>query len=580
MDKALSVHNRLDLAAVLQASRGALMATGGFSALVNILTLTGTLFMLEVYDRVVPSRSVPTLIGLSVFAIALYAFQGLLEFIRGRVLSRIGMMFDEGFASRIFRLILRMPLTSRQSGDGTQPLRDLDSVRNFMASGGPTAFFDLPWMPFYLAIAFLFHFWIGVTALVGSLVLIGLTLATELYTRGPSKAAAASLAQRNALVEASRRNAEIIRAMGMTSRMDDRWSLIHRSHMQDTMRVSDVGGGLGALSRTVRVILQSAVLAVGAYLAIQQQISGGSIIACSVLVSRALAPVELAIANWKIFVAARQSWARLNRLLETLKEEDEPMALPAPCKQLAIQNIRVTPPGERRFVVTDASFTLTGGQALGIIGPSASGKSSLVRAVAGVWPTVAGTIRLDGAALEQYPLEQLGRHVGYLPQDIELFDGTVFENISRFDPEATPDKIIDAARRAGVHDMILNLPNGYGTRIGEGGAALSAGQRQRVALARALYGDPFLVILDEPNSNLDSAGEEALNAAILSIRARGGIVIVVAHRPSAVAAVDLVMMMGDGRVQAFGRKDEILNKVTRRPAAPTPMRAVNAGASA
>jgi PrtD family type I secretion system ABC transporter len=565
-----------ELTTFVRAYKSAFVGVGVMSAVVNVLTLTGTIYMLEVYDRVLPSRSVPTLVGISLIAAGLFLMQGVLEFLRSRILSRVGAALDESFGTRVYDAIVRMPLLTRAGGDGLQPLRDLDSVRAFMASAGPTALFDLPWMPLYLFIAFLFHPYIGLAAVAGSAILVALTVATETRTREPARASSQALAARNAFTESTRRNAEVIRAMGMGQRLAYRWSATHLRHLDETQRASDIGGGLGSASRTLRLMLQSMILGLGAYLAIHQEVSSGSIIACSVLMSRAMQPVELAIANWRPFIGARQSWARLMALLIQVPAEPEPMPLPTPTRSLAAELVSIAPPGERRVVVQDVSFTVSKGQGLGVIGPSASGKSTLVRGLTGVWPLARGTIRVDGASLDQWSSEQLGRHVGYLPQDIELFDGTIAENISRFDPAARSESIIAAATAAGVHDLILRLPQGYETKVGDGGVSLSAGQRQRVGLARALYGDPFLVVLDEPNSNLDSAGEEALTAAIIGVRARGGIVIVVAHRPSALAGVDLILVMNEGRMQGFGPKDEVFEKYVRRAGPPAKLKAVGA----
>jgi ATP-binding cassette subfamily C protein len=375
-------------------------------------------------------------------------------------------------------------------------------------------------------------------------------------------------ATRNALAEAGRRNAEVLQAMGMAGRVGGVWARTNREYMASQRRATDVAGGLGALSKVLRLALQSAVLGLGGYLAIRQEATAGIIIASSILTARALAPVELAIANWKGFVAARQSWRRLTELLILLPAREEPMALAAPSAELLVEAVSLAAPGSRTLVVRDVNFALKAGNGLGIIGPSAAGKSSLARGLVGVWAPVQGTIRLDGAALDQWSCEDLGRHIGYLPQDVELFDGTVAENIARFHVQADPMAIIAAAKQAGVNDLILRLPQGYETRIGEGGMALSAGQRQRVALARALYGDPFLVVLDEPNSNLDHEGEEALTKAILGVRTRGGIVIVVSHRATALASVDLILVMKEGKSQAFGPRDEVMAKIVRRFPAP------------
>jgi ATP-binding cassette subfamily C protein len=523
--------------------------------------------MLEVYDRVLPSRSVPTLVALTAIAAGLYAFQGLLDLIRARILARIGMSIDQALHSRVYDAILGVPLKTRAQGDGLQPLRDLDQIRSFMSGAGPTALFDLPWMPLYIAICFAFHFWIGVAAAGGAILLVSLTLLTEHKTREPARETVARAIARNALAEAGRRNAEVVHAMGMSGRLASRWSEANSRYMETQQRTADVAGGLGAISKVLRMLLQSAVLGTGAYLVINQEATAGIIIASSILTSRALAPVELAIAHWKGFVGARQSWRRLSELLRVMPQREDTMALPPPAGVLSVEAASVVPPGMQRAVVQDATFTLDAGHALGIIGPSASGKSSLARLLVGVWLPVRGKVRLDGAAVEQWHPVALGAHIGYLPQDVELFAGTVADNIARFARNADPTAVIAAAKAANIHELILRLPDGYETQIGEGGTSLSAGQRQRIALARALFGDPFLVVLDEPNSNLDAEGEQALTRAILGVRARRGIAVVIAHRPSALAGCDLVLVMSDSRVQAFGPKDEVLAKVLQRPAA-------------
>lgn len=533
------------------------------SGVVNVLALTGSFFMLQVYDRVIPGRSVPTLIGLAVFAGTLFVFQGVLELIRSRLLVRIGMALDAQLSGQVYTALMHLPLRTKLAGDGLQSLRDLDQVRSFLSSAGPIALFDLPWMPLYLAICFLFHFWIGMTALAGAIILFSLTLFAEARTREPARRANGQAAARNTLAEATRRNAEVLHAMGFGSRIAERWSSVNAEYLNTNAKASDLAGTLGTLSKVLRMMLQSGILAIGAYLVIHQQATAGIMIASSIMMSRALAPIELAIAHWKGFVTARQAWARLTQLLALLPKTTTSVSLTAPISALAVEGLSVTPPGEPRVVVQDVTFALEKGAGLGIVGPSASGKSSLVRAIAGIWLPVRGTVRLDGATLDQWSPEELGNHVGYLPQDVQLFDGTIAENIARFEPRAPSDKILEAARAAGVHDLVIHLPEGYETRIGEAGSALSAGQRQRVALARALYGDPFLVILDEPNSNLDAEGEAALTEAIQGVRARGGIAVVVAHRPSALASLDQILVMANGRIQVFGPKNDVLNKVTR-----------------
>jgi len=429
-------------------------------------------------------------------------------------------------------------------------------------------------MPVYLAICFLFHTYIGLTALAGAIALVILTVATEFQTRRPTRSATQFATARNALMDSSRRNAEAITAMGMVGRTAQRWNNLNRNYVASSGQASDVVGGLGAFSKVLRLLLQSAILAVGAWLVIHQESTPGIIIAGSILGGRALAPVDLAIANWRGFVAARQSWHRLSQLLGHLPARIEPMSLQPPSKTLFVQNAAVNPPGEQKIVCQDVNFTLMAGKALGVIGPTASGKSSLARMLVGVWTPARGSVRLDGATLEQWSPEALGRYVGYLPQDVELFPGNVAQNIARFEDPPNAEAVLAAAKAAGVHDLIVNLPNGYETNVGDHGSALSAGQAQRIALARALYRDPFLVVLDEPNSNLDAEGDEALTRAILGVRARGGIVIVVAHRPSAIAGVDYILVMAKGRQQQFGPKEEILNRVIQPSTPPRALKVV------
>lgn len=566
-------HDTSELSAALQACRSAFIGIGVMSAMINLLYLTGSFFMLEVYDRVVPSRSVPTLVGLVVLASVLYLAQGILDAIRSRILVRIGSSLDETLGARVFDAVARLPLKVGLRSDGMQPLRDLDSIRSFLSGLGPIAIFDLPWMPFYIAICFVFHPLIGITALAGAIILTVVTVLTEYATRAPLKEATGLAVARNSLAEASRRNAEVLTAMGMRERMARRWDDANKKYLQSQRRTSDVAGGLGAMSKVFRMMLQSAVLAVGAYLVIYQTATGGIIIAGSILAARALAPVDLAIANWKGFVAARQGWGRLNQMLALMPVAGAPMALQPPARSLAVEGAAVFAPGTQKLVAQDIQFALEHGNGLGIIGPSGSGKSSLARMLVGVWTPARGKVRLDGAALDQWSSEALGKHIGYLPQDVELLAGSVAQNISRFEQKPNPDAIIAAAKSAGVHELITGLPEGYETQVGEQGSALSAGQAQRVALARALYRDPFLVVLDEPNSNLDADGDEALTKAVLGVRARGGIVIVIAHRPSAIAGVDLLLVMNQGRQQGFGPKETIMGKMLK-PAAPPSIKAV------
>jgi ATP-binding cassette subfamily C protein len=556
-----------ELRAALSSCRSALIGIAVFSGLINLLTLTGSLFMLEVYDRVLPSRSVPTLIGLALITALLFVFQGLIETVRGRMLVRVANQLDWRMSERVYDLVLRLPLETRGSGDGLQPVRDLDTIRSVLSGPGPSALFDLPWLPIYLGICFAFHPAIGWTATAGALVLVVLTILTEVLSRRAVRHAATAGAARNRLAEASRRGAEAVVAMSMAPRLRERWSRYGGNYRAHSKAAGDVAVRLGAAGRAFRMMLQSAVLAVGAYLVIHQEATGGIIIASSILSGRALAPVDMVIGNWKNFISARQSWRRLDGLLGRLRPLPQQLALAPPRRELSVEGLSVTPPGNEKVTLADIGFRLRAGEALGVVGPSASGKSTLARALVGAWRGRRGSIRLDGAALEQWPADTRGDHVGYLPQDVELFEGSIADNIARFRADASMEMVLAAARAADVHDMIVALPQGYNTQIGEQGGLLSAGQKQRVALARALFGDPFLIVLDEPNSNLDAEGEQALVTAIQGAKARGAVVVVIAHRTAALAAVDLVLALAQGRQVAFGPRDDMFQRLMR-PAPP------------
>src|SRR5262245_38772375 len=569
-----------ELGAALASCRGAFVSTGLISGMSNVLMLTGAIFMLEVYDRVLPSRSVPTLIGLIVLAAGLYVALALLDLIRGRILIRIGIALDEALSARVYQTIVRLPSIVGLRNDGAGPMRDLDSVRSFLGGLGPVALFDLPWIPVYLGICFAFHFLIGLTAAIGAFILVIITLLTEWFALKPTRTTRNLAQSRTALLESSRRNSEALVAMGMLGRLSNSWSEINQDYLSSNRRASDAAGGFGAISKVLRLMLQSAVLAVGAYLVINQQASAGIIIAGSILSARALAPIDTAIAHWRGWVAARQSWARLRSLLATVPPDAKPMPLQPPHRTVVVENATVVPPGAQHAVVHDLSLKLQRGNGVGVIGPSASGKSSLARMLVGYWAPSHGKVCLDGASLDQWAPDIRGRHIGYLPQDVELLGGTVAQNISRFESDADPAAIRAAAAAAGVHEMIVSLENGYDTQIGERGTVLSAGQAQRIALARALYRDPFLVVLDEPNSNLDAEGDAALTQAILDIRARGGIVVVIAHRPSAITGVDLLLAMKQGRAVAFGPKNEVIGKVLHREPPSRPLKVVPEAGSA
>jgi ATP-binding cassette subfamily C protein len=548
----------------LRRASGIFVIVGLFSGVINLLALTGSFYMLQIYDRVLPSSSVPTLVGLTVLLAGLYVIFGLLDVVRVRIMARVGVRIDNGLRARVLQAVRLLPLRVRVPNDGLQPVRDLDQIRSFLSGMGPTAFFDMPWVPIYLGIIFLLHPALGLFALFGALILICLTFLTEYRTAAPMSAAAKSGAKRMALAEETRRNAEVIQALGLGPRMLERWERINAHYLAGQLAATDASSGIGTVSKVLRLFLQSGILGLGAYLVIAGKVSPGTIIAGSIIMSRALAPIETAISHWRSFVAARQSRQRLEELFSLLEDDTASrLTLPTPEKSLVVHDLAVGPPGAMRPTIHNIGFQLQAGEALGIIGPSGSGKSTLARALVGVWPSMRadGAVRLDGAALDQWSPEDLGRHIGYLPQDVALFEGTVAENIARFDPDATSEAIVTAAKVAGVHEIIVQLSDGYETRLGDGGSGLSAGQRQRIALARALYGNPFLVVLDEPNSNLDAAGDLALTDAIRSVRERGGIAIVIAHRPSALAAVNKVLAMSRGTIQALGPKNEVLKQV-------------------
>ncbi|HEV7256320.1 MAG TPA: type I secretion system permease/ATPase [Bosea sp. (in: a-proteobacteria)] len=535
------------------------------SGLINILALTGSFYMLQVYDRALTSGSVQTLAALSVLAIGLYLFQGGFDVIRSQVLVRVGARLDKDIAPLAHRVAIDMPRFGFSSTEALERGRDVDTVRGFLGSQGPAALFDLPWIPLYLAFVYFLHPWLGALTLAGAVVLTLLTIASEVLARHLSSSSRQAAITRNAMAETHARNAEVVRAMGFSSRAVARFDQSNREHLALQTRASDLSGTFGAIARVLRMILQSAILGLGAFLTIKGELSAGAIIAASVASARALAPVDQAIGNWKSFVAARLAFGRLRETVVALSKAVEPMALPAPHRYLKIDRITVAAPGSGQVLLSEVSFDVAAGKALGIIGPSGGGKTTLARAITGIWPCLRGSVRLDGAHLEQWPEEAIGRHLGYLPQEVSLLDASIGENISRLAVDPDPAAIVAAATAAGIHEMIVKLPDGYQTQLGPQGTALSAGQRQRIGLARALYGNPFLVVMDEPNSNLDSEGESALTKAIEGVKARGGIAIIVAHRPSALAAVDLVGIVQNGKLAGFGPKETILNTVHKPP---------------
>ncbi len=557
------------VAEALKDCRRAFWSVALVSAVVNLLMLAGPLYMLQIYDRVLSSRSLPTLVALSVFLVGAYAFQGVLDLIRTRIVVRSATLLDHHLGGVVHDAVARLSVRTRNPGEANQPVRDLDQIRSFLTGSGPIAIADLPWMPVFLLICFVIQPWLGLVAFAGAILLFAITLMTERASREPVRDLGRDGAARAAMVEATRRNGETVAAMGMAPALTGRWVKANQHYLAAVQKASDVASSHGSVSRVFRLVLQSAILGVGAWLVVLGELMPGAMIAASVMMGRALAPLETAIANWRGFINARDSIGRLSATLSAAGPAAPPTALPRPSKSLAVEQLTVLAPGGDKPLVSSIHFDLKAGEALGVIGPSGSGKTSLIRALVGVWPAARGRIRLDGAALDQWDRDALGAHVGYMAQSMELFDGTVAENIARMTASADSAAVIRAAEAAGVHDMILRLPKGYDTPIGDGGALLSAGQRQRIALARAFYGEPFLIVLDEPNSNLDNDGEVALEAAVRAAKVRGAIIVVVAHRPAALAACDKVLVVANGVQQAFGAKEEVLRTVTR-PAPPAP----------
>jgi ATP-binding cassette subfamily C protein len=548
--------------------RGLFVFLFSMSGLINVLALTGSFYMLQVYDRALTSGSVPTLLALSVLAIGLYFFQGLFEVLRSQILVRLGARLDKKIAPLAHRVAIDMPRFGFSNAEALERCRDVDTVRGFLGSQGPVALFDLPWMPIFLVFAYCLHPMLGALTFAGAFVLALMTIATEIMTRRLSSATHQAVILRNAVADSNARNADILKAMGVCGRAVTRFNEANGEHLVLQTRTSDISVTFGSISRVLRMILQSAVLGLGAYLTLLGELSAGAIIAATIASSRALTPIDLAIGNWKGVVAARTAYRRLRETVIALAEADEPIELPPPHASFKVEKITVAAPGSGRVLLSDVGFELQAGDALGIVGPSGGGKTTLVRALTGIWPVLRGSVRLDDAELTQWNEEVLGGYVGYLPQDVALLDATVEENISRLADERDAPAVVKAAKAAGVHEMIVRLPEGYQTQLGPQGASLSAGQRQRIGLARALYGDPFLVLMDEPNSNLDGEGEAALTEAIWNIRKRRGIAIVIAHRPSALVAVDLIGVVQNGKLTAFGPKQEVLRQLAKQEIVP------------
>ena len=559
----------------LKVCKRSFVLVGCFSAVINLLMLVPPLYMLQVYDRVIQSGSMPTLWMLSLIMVFLLAIMGVLEWVRSQMLVRISNRFDQLLSHRLYRISMQQALYSGGANTQAQPLQDLLGLRQFLTGNGLFAFFDAPWLPIYIVVMFLLHpvfgwFGVGATIVLGLLAWANEKSTSPLLAQANKEQAALS-----AKTNKSMRNAEVAHAMGMVQGLRALWSDSHLKMLGHQSDASHRAGFFVAFSKTLRIIIQSVILGAGAYLAVRQEITPGLMIAGSILLGRALAPVDQMIGVWKQFVSARGQYERLNTLLEKVPLETEPMALPDPAGQVVFENVAVTPPGRQSPVTQIGSFQLPQG-VVAVIGPSAAGKSTFVRALLGIWPLARGVVRIDGADAHRWDRDHLGQFLGYLPQDIELFEGSVASNIARFG-DIDSELVVEAAQLAGVHDMILQLPQGYDTDLGV--CPLSAGQRQRVALARAVYGTPKLVVLDEPNSNLDDAGEQSLAGAVLKLKERGVTVVIVSHRKSILRVVDSIIAMADGSVKMMGPRDQILQKlsgveapsgnVTTIPAAPS-----------
>lgn len=548
---------REELRRARRQSRPLYWFVGIFSFFANMLMLTGPIYMLQVYDRVLGSRSEETLVALSLLVGFLYGMMGVLDYSRGRIMARVGARFQAMLDRRVFDAMIRRSAVAPDPNAQTG-LADLESVQRLIASPVLMTVFDIPWTPLFLAGISLFHPWLGLLAIGGGVILVLITLLNQIFSRGPVLKANVASHRASLMSEEIRNEAEMVQSMGMRRAAFDRWKTGRDNSLVETVSAGDVGGTFSALTKSLRMFLQSAMLGLGAYLVLLDQITAGAMIAASILLGRALAPIELAIGQWPLVQRGFKGWRSLSELLSSVSPEQPRTALPRPRARLDVQNLTVLPPGETRAQLKNISFRVEPGQAMGVIGPSGAGKSTLARALTGVWRAAGGSIRLDGATLDQYDPEVLGNHIGYLPQRVQVFDGTIAENIARLSPRPDDAKVVAAAQKAAAHEMILQFPDGYDTRVRAGGGRLSGGQMQRIALARALYDDPVIVILDEPNSNLDNEGSMALNQAIRQIKAEGRSVLIMAHRPAAIQECDTLLVLDQGTRVAFGPKDQVL----------------------
>ena len=552
---------------VLKDTKKAFFYVGLFSMFINILMLVPSLYMLQVYDRVLASQSIETLVLLTVIVAVLFITKGILEMVRSRILVRIGNKIDHDLNAHLFDVIFYLARLAPGQAS-TQPLTDLTKIRQFMTGQGVFAFFDAPWFPIYLFVMYLFSPWLLVFAVVSSILILTITYLNDKTTKKGLEEANKANSQALNYINKNISNAEIVQAMGMNKNIKQIWLKKHYAFLNTQSKASDVAGKWKNLSTTLRQFLQSLSYGVGAILVIFTLISPGMIIAAAVLLGRALAPLDLLTNSWKGFADARESYKRLNELLKKIPEIPESMKLPDPEGKISLENVVVMAPGSRQPIIKGVSMEIEAGDAVGIIGPSASGKSTLVRAILGVWPLQNGKVRLDGADIHQWNNIELGPHIGYLPQDIELFEGSISQNISRFG-ELIPEEVVEAAKIAGVHEMILKLPHGYDTVVGPGGASLSGGQRQRVGLARALYKKPKIIVLDEPNSNLDEEGDRALAKAILTMKENGSTIIIITHKKSILATVDKLAILSAGQLSLYGPKEEVMAKLNPQAAQKT-----------
>ena len=544
-------------------SRGLYWSVGLFSVFVNLLMLTGPIYMLQVYDRVLGSRSVETLIALSLLVAFLYGMMGLLDYVRGRVMARVGARFQSRLDRRVFSAVMRRAALGRHSGTSTTGLQDLEAIQRFLTSPALTSFFDAPWTPLFLVGIAIFHPWLGLLAIGGGAILISFALINQWLSNRPINRANSAVVQAELIGQQLRGEAEMVQSLGMQQAAFDRWQKKRAESLGQSIASSDVSGQFTSMTKAFRLFLQSAMLGLGAYLVLQNELTAGAMIAASILLGRALAPIEIMINQWMLVQRARTGWDHLAELLSEVPPEASRTSLPRPKAKLDVQQITVVPPGQQQAALRLVSFAVSPGQALGIIGPSGAGKSTLAKALTGVWRAAGGKIRLDSAALDQYDPDVLGRLIGYLPQRVQLFDGTIAENIARLDPVPDATKVVAAAKKAAAHEMILKLPEGYDTQVSTAGGRLSGGQLQRIGLARALFDDPVLLVLDEPNSNLDNEGSEALNTAIRQTKADGGAVLIMAHRPAAIAECDLLLVLEGGASRAFGPKDQVLRETVK-----------------